>query len=253
MSVERTAERTSGGDALLTIDELALATGMTVRTTRYYASLGLLPPPVRRGRMAYYGPGHLARLELVRALQEHGFTLAAIERHLAQVPLDASPEELSVQRALLTAWKPGQWESVTRSELDALAGRPLDEDDVTWLLEAGALRRRGDELQALPLLRLAVELRDVGMPLAGITEADQAVRRHMGQLADELTEILNTRVMGRYRGKQLDAEAAEQFERTLGNLRTLTLEAIVDAFQSAANQLVTRSLTSASDDGHRRS
>ena len=59
-------------DSLLTIDELALSTGLTVRTTRYYASLGLLPTPVRRGRMAYYGPGHLARLHLIRALQDHG-------------------------------------------------------------------------------------------------------------------------------------------------------------------------------------
>ena len=42
------------GEELYTVDELAAATGMTVRTTRYYAGLGLLPPPSRRGRMAYY-------------------------------------------------------------------------------------------------------------------------------------------------------------------------------------------------------
>ena len=51
-------------DDLLTIDELAVATGMTVRTTRYYASLGLLPPPTRRGRLAYYSREHRARLEV---------------------------------------------------------------------------------------------------------------------------------------------------------------------------------------------
>ena len=61
----------------LTVDELAATTGLTVRNTRYYASLGLLPPPVRRGRVAYYGSRHVARLELVRALQDHGFTLSA--------------------------------------------------------------------------------------------------------------------------------------------------------------------------------
>jgi DNA-binding transcriptional MerR regulator len=36
----------------LTIDELAAAVGMTERTTRSYASLGLIPQPVRRGRGA---------------------------------------------------------------------------------------------------------------------------------------------------------------------------------------------------------
>jgi DNA-binding transcriptional MerR regulator len=84
---------------LLTVDELAAATGMTVRTTRYYAGLGLLPAPERRGRMAYYGPEHRARLELIRALQDHGFTLAAIEKYLKRLPADASVEDLAVQRA----------------------------------------------------------------------------------------------------------------------------------------------------------
>ena len=57
------------GEPLLTVDELATAAGLTVRNTRYYAGLGLVPPPVRRGRMAYYHRMHLAHLELVRALQ----------------------------------------------------------------------------------------------------------------------------------------------------------------------------------------
>ena len=59
---------------------------MTVRTTRYYASLGLIPAPIRRGRVAYYDETHRARLEMVRALQDHGFTLQAIERYMATLP-----------------------------------------------------------------------------------------------------------------------------------------------------------------------
>ena len=81
---------------------------MTVRTTRYYAGLGLLPPPTRRGRMAYYTVEHRARLELIRALQDHGFTLAAIEKYLGRVPVDASVEDLALQRAMLTSWGDGQ-------------------------------------------------------------------------------------------------------------------------------------------------
>ena len=114
--------RQESGEELLTIDELAAATGMTVRTTRYYASLGLLPPPVRRGRMAYYSSEHLARLELVRALQEHGFTLAAIEKYLARIPADASVEDLAVQRAMLTSWSPGGREQLTVRQLEKKAG-----------------------------------------------------------------------------------------------------------------------------------
>lgn len=228
---------------LLTVDELALATGLTVRTTRYYASLGLLPAPVRRGRMAYYGPSHLARLELVRALQDHGFTLAAIERYLADVPMDATAEELAVKRALLTAWTPGYWEAVTRTELDQRAGRELDDDDLAWLCEAGALRRTGERFEMLPLLATAVEVRDLGMPLEAIVDADAAVRRHMGELADELTRIMEDRVMARYRREGLSMDEARAFEETMARLRTLTLDAIVNSFQHAAHQLTTRSLS----------
>lgn len=235
---------TTGGDDLLTIDELAITTGTTVRTTRYYASLGLLPPPVRRGRLAYYGPQHLARLELIRALQDHGFTLAAVERYLAEVPMSSSVEELAVQRALLTAWKPGQWEAVSREELEERAGRKLDDDDLQWLLTAGAIRRAsGGDFEALPEVERAMELRDLDMPIEAIVDANAAVRRHMSGLADELSEILRDRVVAQYRRDDLSMEDAQRLERTLTSLRTLTLDAIVNGFQRAANQLVTRSLT----------
>ena len=231
-------------DALLTIDELALATDMTVRTTRYYASLGLLPPPVRRGRMAYYGRVHLARLEMVRALQDHGFTLAAIERYLADVPLEATAEELSVQRALLTAWKPSQWEEVSRRELDERAGRRLSPSDLEWLTTAGALRRGGaGGFEVLPVLTLAVQLRDVDVPIEAITEANDAVNQHMAELADELTRILRTRVLTKYQHAGLSSDEADELERTLTSLRTITLDAIVESFQRAANQVARKSLS----------
>ncbi len=120
MSVGREDE---AGEQLYTVDELAAATGMTVRTTRYYAGLGLLPPPSRRGRMAYYTEEHRARLELIRALQDHGFTLSAIEKYLARVPVDASVEDLALQRAMLTSWGAGRRESMTRRQLETRARR----------------------------------------------------------------------------------------------------------------------------------
>ena len=238
------AAEQAGEPELLTIDELAVSTGMTVRTTRYYASLGLLPPPVRRGRMAYYGPEHLARLELVRALQDHGFTLSAIERYLATVPMSATAEELAVQRALLTAWKPGQWDQVTRKQLESRAGRRLGDDDVEWLLRAGAVRRAADgQLEALPLVDLAMEALSLDMPIEAIVDANAAVRRHMSELADELTGILRSRVMSQYERDDLSMDDAERLERTLTNLRALTLDAIVTSFQSAANHVVKTSLS----------
>jgi len=81
-----TASQATETDELLTIDELAARTGMTVRTVRFYAGQGLLPQPRRQGRMAYYGPEHRMRLEFVKELQDYGYTLAGIERYLSRIP-----------------------------------------------------------------------------------------------------------------------------------------------------------------------
>ena len=74
---------TGEADEPLTIDELAQRSGLPSSTIRLYQGRGLLPPPARRGRVAYYGPGHLARLDLVARLQERGFSLAAIAELVA--------------------------------------------------------------------------------------------------------------------------------------------------------------------------
>ena len=86
---------------LLTLDELTNRVGMSVRNVRFYTTKGLVPPPIRRGRSGYYTPDHVARLELVQELQSHGFTLAAIEKYVANIPRDATPEDIALQRAML--------------------------------------------------------------------------------------------------------------------------------------------------------
>src|SRR5947208_13389370 len=65
----------------LTVEDLARETGVPVSTVRLYQARGLLPAPERRGRVAYYGPGHVARMHLIGRLQEDGFSLASI-KHL---------------------------------------------------------------------------------------------------------------------------------------------------------------------------
>ncbi len=228
---------------LYTVDELAAVTGMTVRTTRYYAGLGLLPPPTRRGRMAFYTAVHRARLELIRALQDHGFTLAAIERYLARVPADASVVDLALQRALLTSWGAGPRESVTRRQLERRLDRSLGEDDVERLVRIYAVRRDGDRFELLPSFDAARQLMDLDLPVDSVEEAAEAITRHMDALADELTGILRTRVLAPFRGQEHSEADKAAFEQTMSRLRQLTLEAVVAGFQRAANQVITRSLT----------
>lgn len=232
---------------LRTIDELAAAAGLTVRTTRYYASLGLLPPPARRGRMAWYDDTHLARLEMIRALQGHGFTLQAIEKYLASLPADAGVEDLAVQRAMLTSWTVGEPQELTRRQLDQHAGRRLSDEEVSLIEDFGLLRRSTDERGAerfTPVhgFDVAVELLQVDIPVAGMRAAGEAIERHMAALAEDLTRVLHDEVVEPWRRDSRSREDAAQLEDTIGTLRRLTLEAIVRGFQRSANKLITRSL-----------
>jgi len=75
------------------VEQLSAQADVSVDTIRYYQSKGLLEPPRRAGRIAWYGDGHLVRLQRIRALQQRGFTLATIAR-LVTGELDAADEAL---------------------------------------------------------------------------------------------------------------------------------------------------------------
>ena len=53
-----------------TIDELAHLTGLPSRTIRFYNTQGLLPPPIMKGRVAYYDDEHLVVLNIIKQLKE---------------------------------------------------------------------------------------------------------------------------------------------------------------------------------------
>lgn len=230
------------GEGHLTIDELATAVGLTVRTTRYYASLGLIPAPARRGRLAFYGDIHRARLELVRALQDHGFTLQAIERYVASLPPDAGVEDLALQRAMLTSWTSRPPEQMTHAQLEERAARTLTDTELQVLVRLGLLESTTTGYVAMPNLQIGLDLLGVDIAPNSVGAAGDAISRHMEALVQELTAILRTEVLEPYRSEPHSPQDAERLEQTMAQLRQLTLEAVVAGFQRAANAVITRSL-----------
>jgi len=67
-----------GEDDTYSIEELAAQAGMTARNVRAYRTRGLLPPPLRRGRVTRYDRRHLERLLDVQQLREAGVPLRMI-------------------------------------------------------------------------------------------------------------------------------------------------------------------------------
>jgi DNA-binding transcriptional MerR regulator len=187
-----------------TVDVLADLTGHTVRNIRYYTGLGLVPSPTREGRIAVYGADHRARLELITALQEHGFTLEAIGRYLERRGAGASVEDLAMQRAMITSWTSDSPEDVQ--------------------------------------VRIGRELRELGLPRDALEAAHQATTRHMAELAGELDEIFHAQILDVFTASHPDDDAEARRAEGLPRLRDLTVEAVVVAFQDAMNDVISRSL-----------
>lgn len=74
------------------VAEIAELTGTTVRTVRYYHSLGLLPVPAERGGWRDYELAHVARLSRIRWLVRAGVSLDAVGRILGESDGDGDGE-----------------------------------------------------------------------------------------------------------------------------------------------------------------
>ncbi|MGW0533495.1 MerR family transcriptional regulator [Streptomyces sp. NPDC003032] len=170
--------------------ELAKEAGITVRTVRFYRERGLIPPPRREGRIAWYDEHHLARLRTIAALLERGHTLNGIAE-LA----DAFEKGRDVGE-LLGIGEPTEEQPVrlTPEELaDHFAGEVTPENLVA-ALDLGYLGTDGDELVHISrrLLDASSTLVRKGVPLAAVLEAGQRVREHADALAELFITVMRT-------------------------------------------------------------
>jgi DNA-binding transcriptional MerR regulator len=223
-------------EGLLTVDELSQRVGMTVRTLRFYASRGLMPPPVRRGRVGYYGAEHVARLDLVRELQAHGFTLSAIEGYLDRIPADASPQDIALHRTLLAPWMRDLPETLDRPALVERAGRQLSDDDIEMLVALGVVEPTPEDdvfRVATAHLGLGVELIDLDLPLEAVRAAGRIFTEHGRAMAEELTELFRTTVWPHYRER---GEPPEHVQQLVERFKPVTIQGLVLAYERAVSE-----------------
>jgi DNA-binding transcriptional MerR regulator len=171
------------------IEELAGASGLRVDTIRFYQGKGLLPPPRRAGRVAWYGEAHLERLRRIRELLAEGLPLALIKRVLDAAPGGAPEGSLA---AALAREKVGA-RTLTRAELAAEAGVP--EPLVAAARAAGLLEpiRVGDEERFgeadLAMVRAGLAILGGGFPidaLLGVAVEHAAATRAVAERAIDL-------------------------------------------------------------------
>jgi len=230
--VDETVEQPRG---LMTLDELCNRVGMSVRNVRFYTSRGLVPPPIRRGRSGYYSPEHVVRLELVRELQQHGFTLAAIEKYVARIPEDASPADIALQRSMLTPWMSEAPEVVTRAELDERAGRKLTDDELEALEIMAIVKPAGRRYEVVrSYLSVGIGLIDVGYPMDAALAVQKVYAAHGRAIAEELNQVFKTMVLPAYKEKGVPPE---QIQDVVERLKPLSIAALVASYEMAVDEM----------------
>lgn len=227
---------------LMTVDQLAARSGISVRNIRFYSGRNLLPPPTLRGRLGLYGPDHLARLELIAELSALGFTLAAIEGYLTRVPASADREAMALQRALLVPWVPERLEELTLEELERRAGRPLTADDLASLEALGVLETRDDEgtvlLHGTVSLAAALESLEIGFPVEALRHSHAVIAKHTAALAEELMQLFQDEVLQPYRDRGRPATERAELREAFTRLKPITVQGVVTAFGRAVNRTI---------------
>ena len=222
----------------LTVDQLAARVGMTVRNVRAYAARGLLPPPRLVGRTGYYGAAHVARLMLVRDLLAQGYTLAAVEKAVAQEP-GADPAALALQRALMAPWQPDAPQETDTATLAARAGSAdlAQVERITdQLARMGVLEPLGDgRLRVLdpPLLDAGLRGIRLGLPAEALVATQQQVIELVEQAAAAYVRMFRDTVWRDFVREGAPADGWERIQSVVEGLQPVAAQAMLASFRSA--------------------
>lgn len=234
------SSRGSNGSKRLTIDALAHRSGMTVRNIRAHQSRGLLPPPELEGRTGYYGRPHIERIDLIRQLQDDGFSLELIGRMLESGADGSSDEMLRFTRALR---EPFGNEEPQVVEAEELVERWPDggPEMLKKAEELGLLRPLGDgryEELSPRMARAASELAELGVPTERALKVASALREHSDSVAAEFVGLFLDAVWKPFEAAGHPEDRWPEVQDALERLRPLASESLVATFQLAMNDAV---------------
>jgi DNA-binding transcriptional MerR regulator len=193
-------------EGLLKMSELAERSGVSAGTIKHYLREGLLPQPVRTSRnMAYYPPGFVERIRLIKRLQEERFMPLKLIRTVLE---DA--ERPRIPRA----------EVLDRYEIPA---NVLDRLEEIGVLTPDA--RSGYDPDDLQIIEAIVHFRAGGYDeQLGFTVYDTLrYREALEPLVREEASILLERVAGDERAVEIIRAGREPLRDLLGALHSKML------------------------------
>jgi DNA-binding transcriptional MerR regulator len=216
----------------LTVEQLAHATGMSVRNIRNHQSRGLLPPPEVRSRIGYYGQQHVARLRLIQEMQADGLKLSAIQKLLGG---DGSAAEhfVGLRQAITAPFETESPEILTVEELGERFGT-VDSKALEKSQRLGLLIPVGDGRYEAPspaLMRAAEEVLERGVPLAAALSVIEKVRRNAESTSRAFVRLFLDELWKPFDAEGQPEERWPEITEAIERLRPLASEVLLAVFK----------------------
>src|SRR6201995_5861449 len=194
------------------IDDLARLAGTTTRNIRVYRDRGLLPPPLRVGRIALFNDTHLTRLRLITSMLDRGYNIAHVREMLSAWEEGKNlGDVLGLETAIVGTWTTEKPQSMPLLEAQQLVDDPQSFERLVALQVI-----RVDDGQATvtrpKLIEAFNEIRGYGVKLDKLIDLHEQIVPEIDKISDMLVRAGAEHVMARIKpGEPLpaDAEIAE--------------------------------------------
>ena len=194
------------------IDDLARLAGTTTRNIRVYRDRGLLPPPLRVGRIALYNDSHLTRLRLITSMLDRGYTMAHVDEMLSAWEEGKNlADVLGLETALVGTWAAEKPATRPRSEVERLFD---DEAAFDRLVALDLVKIDGDNatLMRPKLIDAFNEIRGYGISLHKLIDLHEQIVPLVDEIGGILVRAGAEHVAGLIKPREAlpkDAEIAE--------------------------------------------
>jgi DNA-binding transcriptional MerR regulator len=168
------------------IDDLARKAGTTTRNVRVYRDRGLLPPPLRVGRIALYNDTHLTRLRLITSMLNRGYNIAHVHEMLSAWEEGKNlGDVLGLESAIVGNWTTDKSQTMPLAEAQRLID---DANAFDRLVGLKIIRVDGDQaiVTRPKLIEAFNEIRGYGVSMDKLID----LHEHIVPLVDQISEML---------------------------------------------------------------
>ena len=200
------------------VEELAERADVSVDTIRFYQKRQLLAPPVREGRVAWYGSEHVERLARIRELRADGLTLALIGRLLSG---DLDPTDAPLAVAVAGADAPEELLSLAELAERSAVPPALLEAVLREGLLVPRIHEGGERYTAadVDVVRSGLSLLEAGFPLTDLLALAREHNDATHDIAEQAVALFDRYV--RVPLRESDLTDSEKADRLVDAFRTL--------------------------------